>query len=422
MQHSRYLIVVGGPTASGKTSLAIRLAHALGTVVLSADSRQFFREMSIGTAKPTPEELAEVPHHFIGHLSVTDSYSVGQYERDALDLLQKVFQTKDTAVLVGGSGLYLKAVCEGLDELPEVPNAVREELETAYQSKGIAYLQQALAEVDPEYHAVVDLSNPRRLLRALAVQRASGRPFSSFRQHNQKKRPFQTVYLQPHWPRSVLYRRIDQRVEQMMAQGLEAEARQLLPHRDRTALQTVGYQELFRYFDGELSLPKAVALIQQNSRRYAKRQLTWHRRDGHWKRLQPDEIVWALEYIRVCREQGLHYSVKPLHTTDKRLDKMWHLELSLPDGSGLSAQLMVKGEEAVVAWDNPVDSPAILEDFLLHEVAMYRFDYTLHLCTTRSLEGALSLRSVSASRLPDWAKIYCPNGTHYYIIDRGNSK
>lgn len=303
-KQQKHLIVVGGPTASGKTAFAIRLAQQFGTVVVSADSRQFFREMHFGTAKPTEEELAAVPHYFINSHSINEDYSVGQYEAEALALLSQLFEKRDVVVLTGGSGLYLNAVCQGLDDFPSVAPAIRQALEEEYAQLGLPHLQAELREADPAYCETVDLSNPHRLIRALAVCRSSGQPFSSFRKAEGATRPFKPIYLQLHWPRPALYERIDRRVEQMMAAGLLEEARALYPKRQLTALQTVGYQELFGHFNGQHSLAEAVALIQRNSRRYAKRQLTWYRRDGHWKLFRPDDWALALQYISLCREQG----------------------------------------------------------------------------------------------------------------------
>jgi len=301
----KHLIVIGGPTASGKTDWAIRMAQHFQTEILSCDSRQFYREMDIGTAKPAPEELQEVPHHFISNLSIHDRYSVGDFEREAMKLLDELFQKHDLVILTGGSGLYIKALCEGLDEFPEVPSPVREEVEQLYQQKGLDALREELQRADPDYYAEVDLYNPARLIRALSVCRTSGRPFSSFRRAGQISRPFTSIYLQLHLPRQVLYQRINQRVDQMLDQGLEEEAKRLFPHREQSALQTVGYQEFFDYFEDKIPQAEAIRLIKRNTRRYAKRQLTWMRRDSHWKHIGPDEWDIALQYIALVREQGL---------------------------------------------------------------------------------------------------------------------
>lgn len=295
----KFLIVVGGPTASGKTAMAIRLAQHFGTEILSADSRQFFREMNIGTAKASAQELQAVPHHFINSLSIEQDYSVGDYERDALALLAKLYQTHQVVILAGGSSLYIKALCEGLDEFPEVPAEVRDAVENLYQQAGIEALQAELAQVDPLYFEQVDRANPQRLIRAISVYRASGQPFSSFRTQAAEPRFFTPIYIWLDTPREVLYERINQRVDLMLAAGLETEARNLYPQRQLNALQTVGYQEFFDCFDGTISHAAAIELIKRNSRRYAKRQGTWMRRDGFWETFAPsqyDEIISHLEH------------------------------------------------------------------------------------------------------------------------------
>ena len=278
------LIVVAGPTASGKTGLGIRLAQHYQTVVLSGDSRQFYKEMSIGTAKPTAEERAAAPHYLVDHLSIHEPYSVGDFEREALALLDQLYATHDVVVLVGGSGLYLKALCEGLDAYPDVPPEVREALIERWNTAGIEALQAELAACDPVYYAKVDPHNPHRLIRALEICRHTGQPFSAFQGQAKPPRPFRTRTLAIDWERAALYERINQRVDQMIDQGLVEEARALYPHRTLNALQTVGYQELFAHFDGDIDLPTAIALIKRNTRRYAKRQLTWLRKDErvHW--------------------------------------------------------------------------------------------------------------------------------------------
>jgi tRNA dimethylallyltransferase len=306
MTARKYLIVVGGPTASGKTGLAIRLARHFQTGVISGDSRQFYREMNIGTAKPSDEELQQAPHYFINSLSIEQDYSAGNFERDGLQLLEQLFREKDIVVMAGGSGLYIKALCEGFDPFPEAPLSVRREVELQYETEGIESLREALRQADPEYYREVDLNNPHRLIRALAVIRASGRPFSEFRTRKTVERPFTPIYLQLSWPRGALYERINRRVDQMIKTGLIEEARGLYPQRRLTALQTVGYQELFDHFEGKTGFEEAVNLVKQNSRRYAKRQLTWMRRDGFWKHLRPDDWDLALKYIGLAQSENLH--------------------------------------------------------------------------------------------------------------------
>ncbi len=301
--------------------MAIRLARHFGTEILSSDSRQFYREMTIGTAKPTPEELRQARHHFINSLSVQDTYSVGDYEREALELLERLYQKHDVVIVTGGSGLYLKALCEGLDEFPETPLSVRQEVETLYREKGLEALQEALQKADPVYFEEVDLHNPHRLIRALAVCRASGQPFSSFRKKQVRFRPFHPIYLELSWDRAELYRRIDLRVRHMMDQGLLEEAGTLLGYINRPALQTVGYQELFAHMRGETTLDEAIALIQQNSRRYAKRQLTWSRRDGFWKHLDPSDWTSILQYLDFSIQGLISWRQESLLDQDKGTDQ-----------------------------------------------------------------------------------------------------
>jgi len=281
---NKTLIVVAGPTAVGKTAAAIELARHYNTVVVSADSRQFFREMSIGTAKPNTQELAAVKHYFIDSHSITEPFSVGDFEKQGLALLDKLFKTHNKVVLAGGSGLYIKAICEGFDDLPTADPAIRERLNQELEEKGIAHLQQQLQSVDPVYYNEVDLGNPQRIIRALEVFESSGKPFSSYRQATINKRPFNIIKLALNLPREVLYNRINHRVDLMVQQGLLTEAEALLPFRQFNALNTVGYTELFDYFDGKTSLEKAIEMRKQNTRRFAKRQLTWFRKDNtfHW--------------------------------------------------------------------------------------------------------------------------------------------
>ena len=234
--------------------------------------------MSIGTAKPTPEEMQGVPHHFIDSLSIFDEYSVGDFEREALALLERLFQKYDLVVMAGGSGLFIQAVCEGLDRFPDVPAAVRKGMEALYKEKGLPFLQEYLQRVDPAYFSEVDTQNPHRLIRALAVYEVSGMPFSHFRKGNKTARPFDCAYRYLDWERPELYRRIEARVDDMMAKGLLEEARQLFPHRNCNALKTLGYQELFEHLEGKISLEEAVAFVKQHTRNYAKRQITWFKK------------------------------------------------------------------------------------------------------------------------------------------------
>jgi len=284
MNSPKTLIVIAGPTAVGKTDTAIELARHYDTVVISADSRQFYREMAIGTAKPNAGELAAAKHYFIDSHSITEDFTVGDYEKQALALLDELFKTHDKVILAGGSGLYIRAVCEGFDELPDADPAIRERLNQELSEKGITFLQEKLKVADPEYYQQVDLNNPQRIIRALQVFESTGKPFSSFRKATVNKRPFNIVKFCVDLPREVLYERINRRVDIMVEQGLVEEVRSLLPYRQLNALNTVGYSELFDYFDGKTDLETAISLIKQNTRNFAKRQLTWFRKDKemHW--------------------------------------------------------------------------------------------------------------------------------------------
>jgi len=293
------LIVIGGATATGKTVLAIQLAHHFGTEILSADSRQFYREMSIGTAKPSPAELKAAPHHFIDFLSVTENYSVGDFERDALAVLQDIFLEKDVAILVGGSGLYIRAVCEGLDKFPDISPETKKAIEKGEQSGGLAWLQQELSQRDPAHFGKIDKQNPARLRRALEVCFETGQPYSSFLQQGQKSpRPFQPVYVLLDLPRPELYARIEARVDKMIASGLEEEVGKLLPYRQLSPLSTVGYEEFFDFFDGKITREEAIGKIKQHSRNYAKRQVTWFAKHGDWKVFKPENVKEIFEFVK----------------------------------------------------------------------------------------------------------------------------
>ncbi|MBC6995395.1 tRNA (adenosine(37)-N6)-dimethylallyltransferase MiaA [Neolewinella lacunae] len=276
------LIVIGGPTASGKTGLAIAVAQHFGTEIISGDSRQFYREMTIGNARPTDQELALVRHHFIADRSLLDPLSAGRFAEEALQRLHTIFESHPYAVLVGGSGLYLRALCEGLDEFPEVTEGARSQVQSLLNEQGLPGLQAELSRLDPAYYAVVDRANPRRLERALQVCYASGQPYSSFLGQT-TARPFRCLYLRAHPPREALYARIDARVDAMLAAGLEAEVQSLAPHQDLPVLQTVGYQEWWPYLRGEYDRATAIDLVKRNSRRYAKRQVTWFSKDDQYR-------------------------------------------------------------------------------------------------------------------------------------------
>ncbi|MDF2436544.1 MAG: miaA [Bacteroidota bacterium] len=297
MKTNKFLIVIVGPTAVGKTALGVRLAKQFETEILSVDSRQFFREISIGTAKPSKNEMEGITHHFIDSHSISENYNVGKFETEAIQLLDELFQKKDIVTMVGGSGLYIDAVCKGFDELPEANPEIRKQIDTIYEEQGIVALQLMLKELDPVYHSQVDLSNPQRLSRALEVCLSAGKPYSALREGKIKSRNFNMIKIGLNTSREVLYDKINQRVDQMMRDGLLEEARSVLPFRNANALQTVGYKELFDHLDGKTDLKTAVDLIKQNTRRFAKRQLTWFRRDADIKWFEPEQIEEIVEYI-----------------------------------------------------------------------------------------------------------------------------
>lgn len=301
------LIAVVGPTAIGKTALAISLAKHFQTEIISADSRQFYKEMSIGTAVPSHGELKEVKHHFIQHLSIAEPWSVGDFEKAAMALLDELFQTHDLIVVVGGSGLYIQALAEGLDHFPDVQPNVRQNLNQKYAEEGISYLQSRLQKIDPVYHKQVDLQNPHRLIRAIEVYESSGKPYSSFLKRSRKKRSFRTIYIGLNTDRKVLYQRIEERVDSMMQAGLLEEARKLIEFKNLGPLQTVGYQELFEHIEDHCSLEAAVLEIKKNTRRYAKRQLTWYRKNEqiNWVEfnMPVEEIIRRVE-LQLKSETG----------------------------------------------------------------------------------------------------------------------
>jgi tRNA dimethylallyltransferase len=299
MNLPKTLIVIAGPTAIGKTAAAIQLAQHFHTVILSADSRQFYREMSIGTAKPTTDELAAAKHYFIDSHAITESFSVGDFEEQGLVLLDELFKTRDVVILVGGSGLYIKAICEGFDNIPVANEGVREKLNVELQEKGLVYLQEKLKIADPGYYDEVDINNPQRVIRALEVFESTGNPFSSYRIANTNTRPFNTIKIALDMPRELLYDRINLRVDIMIKQGLLNEVRTLIPYRHLNALNTVGYSELFDHLDGKIALDTAIDKIKQNTRRFAKRQLTWFRKDKdfHWIEVNENLHKNFLEYL-----------------------------------------------------------------------------------------------------------------------------
>lgn len=292
------LVVIAGPTAVGKTDLAISLAETLGTEIISADARQFYREMSIGTARPLPADLARVKHHLIGNLSIFDHYNVSQYAQDALAILHTIFQGADTAIVTGGSGLYIDTLCSGIDEMPDIDAPIRQHVKQVYESGGLVSLRAMLKQVDPAYYARVDLTNPMRMMRGLEVYLQTGMSLSQYQSNAKQPRPFRIKKIILDRPRLELFGRIDARVRQMIAAGLIEEALSLFRYRHLNALKTVGYKDLFAWLANEVSLHEAVKNIQTNTRRYAKRQLTWFRRyqDARW--FSPSQQQALLDYIR----------------------------------------------------------------------------------------------------------------------------
>lgn len=294
---TKYLIAVVGPTAVGKTEVAIQLAQYFRTEILSADSRQFYQGIPIGTSQPTTQQLATVPHHFVNFLPIQATYSAGIFEKEALHKLEDLFKTHTYVVLTGGSGLYLKAVCEGFDDLPAENDLLRQQLNLRLQQNGLAELRTELAALDPSYYLKVDLNNPIRILRALEVCLTTGQPYSSFRNKQPTHRVFKCIKIGLFKDRPVLYQQIDQRVDKMFAQGLLEEATAFCEYKDCNALQTIGYRELFGYLGGDYDLTEAIRRIKRNTRRYAKRQLIWFNQvaDIHW--VQPVDFEGIINYI-----------------------------------------------------------------------------------------------------------------------------
>ena len=304
---NKLLVVIGGPTGVGKTDMAIRLARHYQTEIICADSRQVYTELNIGVGRPTASQLNAIPHHLIGNISIHHDYSVAHYTNQALHILDELFLHHDMVILTGGTGLYVKALMEGFDDIPEVEEGVTERWTALWKEQGIESLLKSLEGLDPVYLDIVDKANPRRIIRALAVSESTGKPFSSFLKGEPIKRPFNILPIVLNLPREELYARIDQRVLHMISQGWEAEARSLYPFRHLKALDTVGYKELFDYFDGNCSLPEAISTIQQSTRRYAKRQMTWWRHQGSWHSFTPDDdlsIINAIDLELEARGKG----------------------------------------------------------------------------------------------------------------------
>lgn len=285
---TKTVIVIAGPTAVGKTSVAIEVAKHFGTEIISADSRQCYKELNIGVARPSENELKEVHHHFIASHSIHEKITAASFENYALEKTEEIFKKNDVVVMVGGTGLYIKAFCEGMDEIPEVPEEVRAEVTSMYEQNGLEWLQKEVSNLDPRFYEVGEIKNPQRLMRALEVVKATGKSVLEFRKGKLKKRSFNVVKMALQLPKEDLHDNIENRVDKMMEMGLEEEVRSLIPYQHLNALQTVGYKELFDYFKGEMDLPSASALIKQNTRQYAKRQMTWFRKDKEYHWMTPD--------------------------------------------------------------------------------------------------------------------------------------
>ncbi len=296
MSKIKKLIVIVGPTAIGKTSLSIYLAHQLNCEIVSADSRQFYKELAIGTAKPNQKEMDGVAHHFIDSHSIYESYNVGQYEIDAIEKIAKLHQHNDYVILVGGSGLYVDAVCKGIDDIPS-NSKIRESLTKELETMGLEYLQNQLLKLDPEHYNTCNLKNPQRLIRALEVCKTSGKTYTSFRSNKAKERPFDIIKIGLDTDRTIIYNNINERVDLMLENGLIEEAKSVFPSKHLNALNTVGYKELFAYFEELLTKEEAIEKIKKNTRNFAKRQLTWFRRDQttHW--FAPNQKEYILKTI-----------------------------------------------------------------------------------------------------------------------------
>ncbi len=296
------LIILLGPTAIGKTDLSIDIARYFNTEIISCDSRQFYKEMSIGTAVPLHEQLEKVKHHFIGHLSVNDYYSASRFEKDFIKLSQKLFKIYDILIMTGGSGLYMDAACGIIDEIPDVDSAVRDKYLRKFVDEGLESIRTDLRLLDPVYYRTVDLKNYKRIIRALEICESTGKPYSYYLKKKRKERDFNILKIGLTMDRQELYRKINERVNSMLSAGLEQEAKKLLEYRNTNALNTLGYKEMFRYFDGEITRDRAIELIKRNSRRYARRQITWWARDKEIKWFHPndrDEIIGYIQKLRM---------------------------------------------------------------------------------------------------------------------------
>ena len=303
MSSAKTLIVITGPTAVGKTALCLDIAQHFGIPIINADSRQIYKELKIGTASPTIEQMRRVPHYFVGSLSLHDYYSASLFEQQVLELLEREFEHSDYALLTGGSMMYIDAVCNGIDEIPTVDDATREALKARLSSEGLEPLVEELRQLDPEYYEIVDKQNPRRVVHGLEICLMTGKTYTSFRKREIKQRPFRIVKIGLNRDREELYNRINQRVDQMMTDGLLDEAKRLYPMRHMNALNTVGYKEMFAYLDGTWTLEEAVERIKGNTRRYARKQLTWYKKDEQIRWFHPNEIEQIYSYISQDYEQ-----------------------------------------------------------------------------------------------------------------------
>ena len=303
MSSAKTLIVITGPTAVGKTALCLDIAQHFGIPIINADSRQIYKELKIGTASPTDEQLAKVKHYFVGSLSLNDYYSASLFEQQTMEILEREFAKSDYALMAGGSMMYIDAVCDGIDDIPTVDDKTRETLKARLAAEGLEPLVEELKKLDPEYYEIVDKQNPRRVVHGLEICLMTGKTYTSFRKREKKQRPFNIVKIGLNREREELYNRINQRVDQMMAEGLLEEAKSLYPMRHMNALNTVGYKEMFAYLDGTWTLEEAVERIKGNTRRYARKQLTWYKKDEQIRWFHPDEKEKIISYISQDYEQ-----------------------------------------------------------------------------------------------------------------------